>query len=288
VNITTDWHIHSHNSCDCHGRGMTMAEIIEGAAGAGITDFGVTEHLHSRYNMPDIVASRQEFLQSNPPRRFHFGVEVTCMRRWELDEIASGRHAEPAWGIWEGGPGGGPFAIDLDEQDVEALGIEYVVAAVHWARGVPLERQAIIEDYLQQYLFLITHPLVDIIAHPWWWNGHFEDADGRFTGKPWFDDFKVIPQSVHDEFIAALIANHKAAEINPGVLLTHYYPEAWRMQYLEYLGRLAERGVKLAAGSDRHLRPYENQFEEMGRMLDTVAIRNEDLWRLPPRRAAAR
>ena len=283
MKITTDWHIHSHNSCDCRGRGMTMRQIIEGAAAVGITDFGVAEHLHSRVNMPDIVASRDEFVASSPPARFHFGLEATCMRQWELDEIAAGGHEDAEWGIPDRGPGGGPFAIDLGERDVLALGIEYVIGVVHWSRGVAMQREAIIDDYLGQYLFLAGHPLVDIIGHPWWWNGAFEDPPRRYMTKPWFDDFAVIPQSVHDEFIAALLENGKAAEINPGVLMTDYYPEPWRMQYLEYLGELARRGVKLAAGSDRHLRPYENGFEAMAALLEKVGIRDEDLWRLPPR-----
>lgn len=259
-----------------------MAEIADGTARAGITDFGVADHLHSCYNLPDIAAARGEFLASRPSPRFHFGVEVTCMRRWELAEVASGRHENPVYGI-EGGPDDRSFAIDLTDDDVKAHGIEFVIGAVHWARGVRKDRTAIIDNYLHQYLSLASHPLVDIIAHPWWWNGWYENEDGSYTTEPWFHDFGVIPRSVHDELAAALIGYGKAVEINPGVLVTRHYPEAWRKQYLEYLGELAALGVQLAAGSDRHQRPYENRFEEMEPLLESVGIRDEDLWRLPPR-----
>jgi len=282
VKLTADWHIHSHNSCDCHGRGMTVREIIEGAAAAGVTDFGVADHLHSRYNLPDIAAARVEFVASDPPPRGHFGVEVTCMRQWELDEIASGRYDEPAWGIGQTGPDG-PLAIDLTEDDVAGHGIEFVIGAVHWARGVPQTRESIIENYLRQYLFLAEHPLVDIIAHPWWWCSGFQNDDGSFSGLPWFDDFDAIPESVRDEFAAALIEHDTAAEINPGVVITWHYPERWRQRYIEYLAELAERGVRLVTGSDRHLRPYENRFEEMAPLLQKVGINDEAFWRLPPR-----
>ena len=144
MNITTDWHIHSHNSCECHETGITIAEIIDGAGAHGITDFGVTDHLHSRYNLPDIAASCEEFLASDPPPRFHFGIEVTCMRRWELDEIAAGGYDDPVYGLGQEGPKSEP-AIDLDEGMIETYGIEFVVGGVHWARGIEPQPQAIID-----------------------------------------------------------------------------------------------------------------------------------------------
>ena len=61
MKITCDWHIHSRHSCECYETGTTLGDITAGAARCGITDFGVTDHLHSRYNLGDIVASRDEY-----------------------------------------------------------------------------------------------------------------------------------------------------------------------------------------------------------------------------------
>ncbi|MCE5280257.1 MAG: hypothetical protein ABFD92_09285 [Planctomycetaceae bacterium] len=282
MRLTTDWHIHSVASCDCRSTGMSVAEIVAGAAAQGITDFGLTDHLHTRLNLPDLRLSREAFLACDPSPRFHFGVEATCLRQWEVDEIAAGR-VTGDYGAGDVGPGGGALAIDLTAADVEELGIEYVIGAAHGAKGTAKERWPIIEAHFRQYLFLAAHPLVDILAHPWWWSSGFANADGSFSTLPWFDDFRVIPRTMHEELAAALVQTGTAAEINPGVALTWHYPAAWKQQYIEYMAWLKSRGVKLATGSDRHLRPYDSRYSELAPLLESVGIRDEDLWRLPPR-----
>jgi len=282
MRITTDWHIHSHNSCECHEIGAKIADIMSAAAEQRITDFGVTDHLHSHYNLPDIQASREEFLALNPPPRFHFGIEVTCMRRWELDEIATGKYDDPVYGIGQDGPESQP-AIDLDEEMVETLGIEFVVGGVHWARGIRPEPEAIIRFFHRQNMFLVTHPLVDIVAHPWWWHDHFKYTDGRYVPSPWGDDLRDIPRSYHDEFAAAAVQHNTAVEINHPWLLGKGHGQRAFEQYVEFLAYVKERGVAFALGSDCHTRPYRPDFEAAGRLLDRLGITDDDLWRLPPR-----
>ena len=75
--ITSDWHIHSHNSCD--GACIPVARMLARAEEKGITDLGLTDHLHTPYNLPDIAASWEEFLRSSPSPNFHFGVEASCV-----------------------------------------------------------------------------------------------------------------------------------------------------------------------------------------------------------------
>ena len=58
MKITSDWHIHSRNSCD--GACMEVAHLVADAREQGIEDFGLTDHLHTQYNLPDVVASRRE------------------------------------------------------------------------------------------------------------------------------------------------------------------------------------------------------------------------------------
>ena len=45
---------------------------------------------------------------------------------------------------------------------------------------------------------------------------------------------------------------------------------------------LKSQGVKLSIGSDCHSAHYETDFEKAATMLDTVRIKDEDLWKLPP------
>jgi histidinol phosphatase-like PHP family hydrolase len=176
------------------------------------------------------------------------------------------------------------MAIGITPADIERYGIEYVVAGAHWPKYDPIEREAIIRSYHRQNMFLVTHPLVDIVAHPWWWAGAWKDADGRYTAEPWLDDFGRIPASMHEEFASAAIEHGKVVEINlDAMLLTSAYPEAFKRQYLDYLSNLNQRSVKLSIGSDCHDEHYDVDFEKAASMLESVGIQNEDLWRLPPK-----
>lgn len=282
MGLSCDWHIHTAASCDeaC----MPIADLIGLAEARGILDYGVTDHVHTPYNLPDLAASRQAFLAVNPSPRFHFGVEVSCVSQWELDAIASGNFERPVYGLRQGGPAWGALAIGLTEEHLRTFAVEYVIGGAHWPIYVPLEREAIIRDYHRQNMFLATHALVTIVAHPWWWMGHWQGADGMYRAEPWFDDFGVIPRVMHDEFAAAVVEHGKVVEINIGaMLLNREYPEHFKRAYLEYLAALQMRGVRLAIGSDCHDARYAIDFEGAAEMLSTVGIRDEDLWRLAPR-----
>jgi histidinol phosphatase-like PHP family hydrolase len=272
--LTSDWHIHSEHSCDeaC----MKVADLPAQVAARGITDFGLTDHLQTPYNLPDLEASRRAYLAVNPSPRFHFGVEVSVVSQWELDELARGGYEHPVWGLREGGPPGAALALGLGEEDLARLGIEYVIGGAHWPLYVPFEREAIIRDYHRQNLFLATHPLVDIVAHPWWFSGHWQSADGLFRAEPWFDGFDVIPQSMHEEFAAAAVQHGKVVEINVSACLFNAsYPERFGYEYLEYLAGLRALGVTFSLASDCHEDHYAPLFEQ--------AIHVRDLWRLAAR-----
>mgnify|MGYP001064698879 CR=1 FL=1 len=286
MRITSDWHIHSRNSCDeaC----MEVADLVRRAEASGIRDFGLTDHLHTPGNLPDLVRSRQEYVASIPPPGFHFGVEVSCVSAWELEQIASGRHGCPVYGLRQGGPAGGRLAIGLSPEDIGRLGVEYVVGGTHWPMYVPLERQEVIRDYHRQNMFLAAHPLVDIVAHPWWWMGRWQAADGSYPAEPWFDDFGRIPASLHDEFAAAAREHGTAVELNLGaVVLNPGYPDRFRHEYVEYLAGLQARGVRLSIGSDCHDRHYAVDFTAAEAMLDRAGIDAAALWRLPLRQGPA-
>ena len=283
MNLTSDWHIHSAASCDeaC----MQITDLVLEAQVQGIQDFGVTDHIHTPYNLPDLAASRKAFLAIQRSQRFHFGVEVSCVSQWELDEIATGRYEKPVYGLRSGGPAGGPLAIGITAKELQACGVEYMIGGTHWPIYVPFEREAIIRDYHRQNMFLATHPLVTIVAHPWWWMGHWKDARNMYPAEPWFDSFKVVPQSMHDEFAAAVITHGKVVEINiNAMLLNPHYPEHFKLEYLDYLAFLHARGIALSVGSDCHHAHYDIQFARAAEMLATVGIYDHDLWHLPPRK----
>jgi len=262
---------------------MTVADLVAGAEAKGIRDFGLTDHVHTTFNHPDIVRSREEYLANSPSPRFRFGVEVSCVSQWEIDEVAAGKHENPVYGLRSGGEPGCDMAIGIAAEDIEKLKIEYVVGGTHWPLYVPFEREAIIRDYHRQNMFLATHPLVDIVAHPWWWMGHWKDDDGHYTAEPWFDDFGAIPKSMHEEFAAAAIEHDTAVEINISAnLLNPVYPRSFASQYLDYLAELRSQEVALSVGSDCHAAQYEIAFETTSETLASVGI-TDGFWRLPPR-----
>lgn len=282
MTITSDWHIHSRNSNDVAS--MSISEIIKQTEAKGIIDYGITDHIHTPFNLPDIASSRKEFEENAPNPHFHFGVEVSCVSQWEIDEIAGGYYDNPINGIRSGGPQDGPFALGIMKIDIEKYAIEYVIGAVHWSLYVPFEHESIIRHFHDQNMFLVNNPLVNIIGHPWWWRGHWEDSEGNYPGKPWFDDFTHIPKSMHNEFAAAARENNKIVEINlDAVILNHRYPDRFKQQYLEFMAELKLSGVQLCVGSDCHMADYGIDFETASKMLEDVGITNKDLWKLPPR-----
>lgn len=286
LTITSDWHIHTRNSNDCQhfGIGGSIKDLIRHASEKGIADLGFSDHVNIRSHLADLAASRKEFDEANPSPHVHFGVEISCMSQWELEQLATGDHGKPRAGIRSGGPPGAPVALPITAEDIERYHVDYVLGATHWPMYVPLERHAIIHDYHRQNMFLATHPLVDIVGHPWWWASGWQNPDGTITTKPWLDDFTVIPQSMHDEFAAAVIEQDKAIELNlDGLLLCNVYPDGFKRQYLDFMAGIKEKGVQLSIGSDCHSADYDVDFETASKMLDSVGIRDEDLWCLPPR-----
>ncbi len=282
MKISSDWHIHSRNSCD--EAALTVKDLLREAEVMGIVDFGLTDHIHTPYNWPDLEKSRMEFDACGPSPRFHFGVEVSCVSQWEIDQIAQDRVPDPVYGIRTGGPPGAHLAIGIDTETLGKYGVEYVVGGTHWPMYVPLKREAVIRDYHRQNMFLATHPHVDVVAHPWWWHGHWQDVSGNYTAEPWFDDFGIIPGTMHADFAAAVVEHHKKIEINLcAMLLNRHYPDRFKRQYLEYLADLKAHGASLCIGSDCHDAHYEINFEVAGEMLESVGITEADLWVLEPR-----
>lgn len=280
MRIQTDWHIHSHNSCDAAS--MKMSEIIDACKKLGIVKFGVADHLNTRINMPDIEKSRREYLE-NRVEGFHFGVEVSCVSVWEIEQIKKGGFENAVNGIREGGPAWAEMTIDITQEDIERLGIEYVIGGTHWPLYVEWKREDLIKDYHRQNMFLANHPLVTIVAHLWWFHAKYW---GRYVERyePWFNDFKVIPQSMHDEFADAVVRNKKIVEINLHAIILHpSYPEKFKLQYLEYLAFLKSKGVRFSIGSDVH-QSFNLDFEKAGKMISSAGITENDLWILNSQR----
>lgn len=283
MKLTSDWHIHSCYSHD--SAAMTMPDLVRNVEGKGVCDYGVADHFHTRYNLPDIAASYKAFWALPPSPHFHFGVEVSCVSKWEIDEIATGKYKNPVIGLRSGGPSDSPLAIDLSIKDIETYKIEYVIGSSHWPINTSMEIQGQIREHHRQNMFLVCNPLVDIVGHPWYWKKNLWGIQGNcFSAIPWFGEFHKIPKSMHNEFAAAAVEHGTIVEINLRAnVLRSFDLENYNKQYLEYMAYLKSQGVTLCLGSDCHSAQYEINLGKASLMLKSVGIMDKDLWKLPPR-----
>ena len=273
--IDQDLHIHSH--CSCDSACAQLPDIAEAGKQAGFTHWGISDHLHTRFNLPDIEIAAEEFRQLGKIPGFHFGLEISCATQWECEKIARRdytscfvydlkghpfRTMTPIDGIMYGGPENGSLMLDITPEDIKRLNIEYIIGGVHKPNYTEQAPKPMIDDFFNQSCFLIRHELVDILAHPWdmlaFWSGYY-----LITRDPADRDFNVlrmIPNEYWDELEHLLISCNKLAEINSFIIYPEV-PEDIRHFYFEKLARWRDAGVKFTYGSDLHGAEYNFEFK---------------------------
>ena len=270
MKLDQDFHIHTH--CSCDSADAQIAHIAEAAKKNGFAHFGISDHLHTRFNLPDIEIARKEFLEYGPVEGFHFGIEISCATAWECEKIAKRDYAScftcevhgkkfqtmtPIDGVMYGGPANGPLQLDITAEDIRRLGIEYLIGGVHKPNYTDQNPKDMIDDFFNQSCFLIRHEFIDILAHPWdmlaFWAGWSivtkDPEDMRY------DAFAMIPQEYWDEMAKLFTENGTLAEIN----LNFKMPEEVLHLYMSRLARWREKGVKFTYGSDLHRAPYNEE-----------------------------
>ncbi|MBE6695981.1 MAG: PHP domain-containing protein [Ruminococcaceae bacterium] len=254
--IKSDWHIHTH--CSCDSACLTFEDLIKDARELGITDFGVSDHYHTSLQTHDIELSRAEYesaLEMHPELKghFHFGVEATVVSEWEIDRIKRGvKENLTSCGVLVGGPEVASIAFDFDDAFIEKYKIDYVVAAMHWPKYGNADTDSLIKEYHRQYMFCATNPHSTILAHYLWWDeGLYSYFWKKTDFKNPFLDFSVITESMRDELKCALKENNVAFELNPCMFFKNM-PQAFADAYLGWASDLQRDGVVLSFGSDCH------------------------------------
>lgn len=277
--ITSDWHIHTEFSCDqaC----MTMEDLVNEQAQNGITDFGVSDHIHTIIQEDDIRRSRKaydEILGKYPSLkgRFHFGAEVSVMSEWEVEKINKGEYDEvPIYGLRQICPivDARP-TLAIDDEFRQKYGIEYVVTGVHWPLYMRRDKKGAISEYFRQYLYGAAHPQTDILAHFLWWNA----CEKEVPSNP-FSDFSDISEQMRGELECALKENDTAFELNLyGVV--YAYPPAYIDEYLGWCKQMQDRGIALAVGSDCHRAHILGAYEKAEILFDKYGIDVDKFWKL--------
>ncbi len=254
--ITSDWHIHTKYSCD--SACMEFETLVSETKKLGITDYGVTDHYHTRLQEADIAASRKEYeatLKRHPELEghFHFGIEATIISKWEVDIIARGEYKDPPiFGIRSGGPANAPVMFDFDEEFMEKYKIEYVVSGMHWPMYCATDLKSVLKEYHRQYMFAATHPYTRIMAHYLWWDENlFRNVWNLPDYENPFLDFSVISQSMRSELKAAMLENNVAFELN-NCFFKYEYPERFINSYFDWVSELQSSGIAISMGSDCH------------------------------------
>lgn len=246
--IHSDWHIHSEASYDAQ---LPLATLITRAREQGLRSFGVTDHLN--FNDEKFLGDLKNSAalvkkhQADCPEMV-LGVELTPIEKPLFDYIAKTGTREGYVPVQQDTP----YDIELGatKEELKALGVRYAVGASHWRVDIPNPAEAdnsltiVTKEWLRQQLWLIQDERVTILGHPWYIGNGL-----------WYQDFSVIPQSMHEELAAALLEYGKYAECNAGTFRSPKGTEKFRYQYAEFLRFLFEKGIPITYGSDCHGKP---------------------------------
>ena len=281
MKIKSDFHIHTHNSCDeasleydFFARALFERQDIT---------LGVSDHLHSLLQEKDIAASKKEFdeFKAKYPmfrKRIHFGVEASVMSKWELDKINKGQYSgDVTYGIRDNGPMNAPMALPIDEEFKEKYKIEYVITGVHWPLYCREDPLSFVKEYHREYLYAIEHPCTDIMAHYLWWN--------PIRGlKNVFTNTRLVSNEMRNEIKHALLEYNKAFEVNLcAVLFSEEYKDnkTWLDWYLGWVHDIQNAGVKLSLGSDCHSKYLDpNWYKKAEELFEHYKIDTEKFFTL--------
>ena len=292
MKLRQNLHIHSLHSCDsaCATINDIQKEMLE----CGMTEFGLSDHYHTVYNLCDIHSAYNDFHCCKRPAEFHFGIELTCMAKWECDAIKKGEYEyigdDPIYGLrFNQPPADADFSpcIDIDEETLNKFGIEYTIAGAHWPLKLPNSLAEACDDLFTQMMYLAEHPLVDILAHAWYplHAAHrWKDWLGM-TGMPKFDksiiDFSTlakIPAWMNEKIGEALVKNGTCAEINSADLNDLRCPSEYRDVRWRILALWREMGVKFTYGTDQHsAHNVRADIAATELMLDLYGFKEDDI-----------
>ncbi len=273
--IRSDWHIHSDASYDSK---LPLREIAEKGRAMGLKRIGIADHVN--YNEPlffeslEKSAENVKAMQSEYPEII-LGVELTPVNKPEYDYLAMHGTREGYEHVISDKPLDMELAVS--KEYLLAHKVRYAVGAVHWRvdvsdRRTPGSMDVFIRDWHRQQLYLATDERVTILGHPWYIGSCI-----------WYEDFSVIPRSMHDELCAVLLENKKYIECNFDAF--GRASEKYHYQYAEFLREMFERGVPVTFGSDCHNRYVDKRDEAVTYLSsagfkdgDIVEVAESDLW----------
>ncbi|MBO4511879.1 MAG: hypothetical protein J5746_03860 [Victivallales bacterium] len=295
MKIRQNLHIHSLHSCD--SACATINDIQEEQLACGMTEFGISDHYHTRHNLCDIQSSSNDFRSWHKrPPEFHFGMEISCMAKWECDAIRTGNYqrigCDPVYGLRRNlPPEGADFSpcLDIDEEALKQNGIEYVIGGAHWPLKITYCLEEACEDLFKQMMFLAENPMIDILAHPWYplnvahnWAAYRDPNNKKDVND--YTVFAKIPAWMNEKLGETLAKNGTFAEINIGELNDPKCPSEYRDARWRQLVQWREMGVKFTIGTDQHSAHYNPALIASAELLlDLYGFKEDDIAYIFPR-----
>ncbi len=241
--IHSDFHIHSKYSYDA---ALKLSEIAEGAKECGFVRIGITDH--ANYNDPPFLsdARRSAAAVKEAQAKYPFmllGAELTPIQKTQFEYIE--KHGTREGYTLPAGADRYGLELALTKEEMISLGMRYAIGASHWRVDTigtdegDGDTQSLMRELFRQQMWLAQDARVTILGHPWY---HGKAA--------WYEDFSLIPHSMHMELGAALLENGKCVECNTSMLARP--TEKARYQYAEFLRELFEMGLRITFGSDSH------------------------------------
>jgi len=267
--IHSDFHIHSEYSYDAS---LTLDRIAQYAQEKELCRVGITDHVN--YNDEKFIGDlhRSAAAVKEAREKYPFmvlGVELTPIEKPLFDYIAKtgtrDGYAAPSQSE--------PYDIELPvtKEELTALGVRYAIGAAHWRVDAPLDANshndldACIKEWYRQQMYLACDARVTVLGHPWY--------HGRGI---WYEDFSVIPHSMHMDIAAALKENGKYVECNGSFFFSEKATEKFRHQYAAFLREYFEMGIPVTFGSDAHNR-YGIGHAETKSYLAAAGFKDGDL-----------
>ena len=217
-----DYHIHTAHG-GCANETMSLEAIFKAAERQGLESIAITDHLNDRPALPIHEKIKQAIQRcGETPFELFFGAELNVIPGVEL-----------------------PY----DEDIIRRLGFQFAIGGPHGTHLDDYDITKLVDRQHRLHLETVANPLIDVLVHPWWFGKkEFDDK-----GYPWFTDMSFVPETVTRELGAAAVEHGTAIEINAmAIFANDDYSEAFKRQYVDYLGLLASEGVTFATGSDAH------------------------------------
>lgn len=231
---------------------MKVRAIIERCASFGLAKLGITDHLSTLDKLPLHRKIREdiEAVGSDAGIEVYFGAELNFL---EAD---------------------GAFAYS--EEVREEFGFQFAIGGIHGTYLEKYDIDKLVAIQHRHHLRTCEDPLVQVLVHPYWFGkGEFDTK-----GFPWFDNMKVVPESMTRELGAAARETGTAIEINACAnLVNGQYSASYVEEYVEYLAVLESEGATFAAGSDAHDINSLQKIESAWAVMERLGLSEDRIWR---------